>query len=110
MQEIVKRRLILYRDNTGSEPFVVWLESLRDIATRARIKHRVRRIELGNLGDYRSIGKELLELRLHFGSGYRVYVGIAGMTAVVLLCGGDKRSQKKDIQKAKNYWELYKRS
>jgi putative addiction module killer protein len=68
---------------------------------------RLDRVETGNLGDYKSVGDGVFELRLPFGPGYRIYFGEVGATIVLLLCGGDKSSQKKDVVKAKEYWNLY---
>ena len=66
------------------------------------------RVRLGNLGDCRSVGNGVFELRIDFGSGFRVYFGQEGNDVVVLLCGGDKGSQEKDIHKAKEYWSDYR--
>lgn len=104
------KKLIVYVDRRGKEPFVIWLESIRDSIIRARIKNYVRRLEFGHSGDYKSLGKGLFELRLHFGAGYRVYIGNDGETIIILLCGGDKHSQVKDIAQATKYWEDYKNS
>jgi len=76
----------------------------------ARIRVRVTRAELGNLGDHRSVGQVVVELKIYFGPGYRVYVGLQGKELIVLLCAGDKASQEKDIKKAINYWDDYRRS
>jgi len=77
--------------------------TLRD---RARILVRMDRVEIGNKGDYRSVGNDIYELRFHFGRGYRVYYGeIDNM--ILLLCGGDKSSQKQDVKKAKAYWKAF---
>lgn len=70
-----------------------------------RIRKRLLRIESGNLGDYKSIGEGVFELRFFFGSGYRIYFGFSGETVVLLLCGGDKSSQTKNIEKAKIIWK-----
>ena len=70
---------------------------------------RVNRAKLGNLGDYRSVGAGVIELRIHFGPGYRVYAGLQGEDLIVLLCAGDKGSQSKDISKARVYWEDFRR-
>lgn len=100
----------VYQDENGREPFITWLESIRDTRTRLRIRKRLRRVELGNFGDYRSVGDGIFELRFHFGPGYRVYFGRVGETVVLLLVGGDKGSQTRDIQRAKAYWHEYQRS
>jgi putative addiction module killer protein len=97
-----------YKDEHGNEPFIDWLESVKDKTTQVRIRSRLIRIEQGNFGDHRSIGEGIYELRLHFGAGYRVYYGLLGDEIVLLLAGGDKNTQKQDIQRAKYYWYDYK--
>jgi putative addiction module killer protein len=82
--------------------FDKWLAGIKDIPSRARIYHRFDHVRLGNFGDHKSLGDNLFELRLFFGPGYRVYYTIKGTTIVLLLCGGDKSSQGKDIVKAKD--------
>jgi putative addiction module killer protein len=74
----------------------------------ARAFSRVDRVEMGNMGDCHAVGEGVCELRLHFGAGYRIYFGETNNT-IVLLCGGDKASQKTDIQKAIASWKSYKR-
>jgi len=74
---------------------------------RRRILKRLYRIESGNYGDCKNLGDGVNELRFFFGAGYRVYFGEDGDTIVILLCGGDKDSQRKDIEKAKVYWKEY---
>ncbi len=73
---------------------------------------RIARVEVGNLGDCRSVGDGVFELKFHFGSGYRVYFGEMDNTIIILLNGGAKKSQKKDIKKAKESWKeyIYRRS
>ena len=104
-----ERELREYLTETGNNPFREWLHSLRDQAARARIRVRLNRVRLGNLGDCKSVGEGVMELRLDFGPGYRVYFGQAGEVVVILLCGGDKRSQTRDITTAKQYWQSYRR-
>jgi len=70
---------------------------------------RLDRVSLGNFGDCRSVGEGVQELRIDYGPGYRVYFGQHGSTIVLLLCGGDKDSQAKDIDLAKHYWKEYSR-
>ena len=77
---------------------------LRDKAAEARIRLRLRRVEAGNLGDCVPVGDGVMELRIHVGAGYRVYIGRHGKTLVVLLCGGDKSSQAADIRRARDFW------
>jgi len=103
------RRLTIYQTVEGKQPFTEWFTSIRDAKTRIRIRRRLDRVELGNLGDHKAVGAGVFELRLFFGTGYRVYYAEDGDTVVLLLCGGDKQSQTRDITKAKTYWQDYKR-
>lgn len=85
-----------------TRPFADWMASLKDLKTRARIAERLRRIAIsGSLGDYKNIGDGLSELRFHFGPGYRVYFCRRGAEIVILLGGGDKGSQSRDVKAAK---------
>ena len=78
-----------------------WLAGLRDLQARARIEVRIRRLSLGNPSDVKPVGEGLSELRIDYGPGYRVYFMRRGPLVVLLLCGGDKSSQKRDITLAK---------
>jgi putative addiction module killer protein len=78
-----------------------WFEALRDREARRRIQARLRRLMLGNLGDFGSVGGRVLELRIDYGPGYRVYLMRQGGAVIVLLAGGDKSSQARDIVRAK---------
>lgn len=91
----------------GKAPFWDWLKGLRDIQARARIRTRLDRLALGNWGDYRALGGGVIELKIDWGPGYRVYAGKVGNTLVLLLCGGDKRTQQQDIELAKIYLKEY---
>ncbi len=105
-----KEKIILtYVKANGKAPFNDWLEALKDRKARAIIRTRINRVRLGNLGDCKSVGKGVSELRIKFGAGYRVYFGQEGETIIILLSGGDKSSQNKDIERAKQYWQDYKR-
>jgi putative addiction module killer protein len=95
-----------YITSNGRVPFTEWLDSLSDQKTRGKIRSRLDRVELGNFGDCKSVGEGVFELRIDYGSGYRVYFGQVGLT-VVLLCGGDKNTQAQDIKKAREYWADY---
>jgi putative addiction module killer protein len=94
----IKKYLELYVTDKGKQPFIEWLESLKDKSIRYRIA-------LGNMGDVKSVGEGVMEVRLAFGPGYRIYYGEDKGSIVLLLCGGDKSSQVKDIKKAKIYWQ-----
>ena len=80
------------------DSFDDWLRSLRDVRARVAIARRIDRAESGNFGDHKSVGQGVSEMRIDVGKGYRVYYTIRGMQVVFLLCGGDKRSQQKDIE------------
>lgn len=101
------KEILIFEDDKGKQPFVNWLDSL-DKGIRGRINNRILRLSIGNYGDYKALQGGVNELRLHFGSGYRVYFAEDGKKIVVLLSGGDKKSQSKDIKKAISYWEQYK--
>jgi putative addiction module killer protein len=83
-----------------TEELRTWLRSLRDLQAKTRITARIRRLEQGNPGDAKSLGGGLLEMRIDYGPGYRVYYVRRGALIVVLLCGGDKRTQDRDIRRA----------
>jgi putative addiction module killer protein len=93
----------------GKDIFGEWLGGLRDISARAAILKRIDRVEEGNFGDHRSVGGGVWEIRIHEGPGYRVYYGEDGPKIVLLLCGGDKKTQRKDIGKAQRLWADYRR-
>ncbi|HFE7543101.1 TPA: type II toxin-antitoxin system RelE/ParE family toxin [Salmonella enterica subsp. enterica serovar Newport] len=84
-----------------SETFSDWLSSLKDSRARSRVLARIDRMREGNFGDAEPIGDGLSEARVHYGPGYRVYFMQQGDVIVVLLCGGDKSSQTKDIKQAR---------
>ena len=83
-----------------TEVFARWLDGLRDVRARARVLVRIERLSAGNPGDVKPVGEGVSELRIDYGPGYRVYFKRQGRTVVVLLAGGDKRSQTKDIETA----------
>ena len=91
-----------------TDKFEKWLRSIVDIRSRRKITLRIQRLKLGNFGDYKSVGKEVYELRIHFGPGYRVYFAKKGELFVILLVGGDKSSQSKDIIQSQLLWQEIK--
>jgi putative addiction module killer protein len=105
---VYPKQIVFYADEDGNEPFQVWIDNLRDQQGRRRIISRLFRVQQGNYGDVEPIGEGLSELRLFFGPGYRVYFGEDAGNIVVILCGGDKASQDRDIEAAKDYWKEYK--
>jgi len=97
-----------YQTSTGEQPFVEWLKGLDDRQARTRIEARLARVAVGNFGDVEPVGEGVMELRIDWGPGYRVYFARVGQVIVLLLCGGDKRTQQRDIKRAKEYFEDYK--
>ena len=84
-----------------SATFKQWVDSLQDRRAVARINARLRNVSMGNFGDVDSVGDGISEMRIHYGPGYRLYFLREGTKVVVLLCGGDKGSQQRDIERAK---------
>jgi putative addiction module killer protein len=105
-------RIINYKTKTGKTPVLKWISDELDIVTQSIVITRIRRLTLGNFGDCKLLkqAEGLWELRIAYGPGYRIYFGRIGHEIVVLLVGGDKGSQERDITKAKQYWLDYKRS
>lgn len=97
-----------YVESSGRSPFEDWFYSLPDDAG-AKVTVALKRMELGNLSNTKSVGEGVLEYRIDFGPGYRVYFGRDGATLVILLGGGTKRRQQQDIEAAKARWQDYKR-
>lgn len=102
------REVVAFRAQDGRAPFEEWLDDLNDKKAVARVLARLARVRQGNLGDCKSVGEGVSELRVDYGPGYRVYFGQQGRTLVVLLCGGDKRTQGRDLRLAKQYWREFK--
>lgn len=102
----MEKEVIVYHNQDGREPYVDWLYALEDKVLKQRIQMRENRIRCGNYGDHKRF-QGLIEVRLHFGKGYRVYCGEDGGKLVILLIGGDKSSQDVDIKKAQEYWRDY---
>jgi len=97
-----------YLTRTGRDIFGEWLAGLKDVRTRAKILTRIDRLSMGNFGNCKSLQETLFELRIDWGPGYRVYYARVGPDCVLLLCGGDKRKQSSDIQRALKYLEDYR--
>lgn len=89
MMESQPREIERYITSDGKVPFAEWLDSLRDRKARLKIQTKLRRINLGNLGDYRSLGEGVYEFKINYGPGYRIYFGQVGLTLILLLCAGD---------------------
>jgi len=98
-----------YVASGGHQPFAEWFADLDPVA-RAKVARALVRMEQGNLSNVKSIGEGVLEYRIDFGPGYRVYFGRDGELFVVLLTGGTKKRQQRDIETAKEYWRDYKQT
>ena len=107
LYEVRPRVLDFYVDERGRKPFWEWLNHLKDVRARVQIKARLDRLETGNLGDYRPVGNKGFELKIDFGPGYRAYFSFIGDQILLFLGGGDKNSQDKDIERAKEYLTDY---
>lgn len=102
--EIVPRKIRIYMTQSGYKPYEEWIDACQDKKTRGIIRRRISRLSQGNFGDCERLNTYLYELKIDYGPGYRVYFGVEDLTIVVLLCGGTKKTQKKDIGNAKKYW------
>ena len=98
--------VLIFRSRSDDSPYLEWLDTL-GWKMQGRILARVARMKNGQFGDCKAIDRSLYELRLFFGPGYRVYFGEHDGKTVLLLAGGDKSTQSKDIKKAKEYWKTY---
>jgi putative addiction module killer protein len=98
-------KIVIYSTKTGKEPYSDWEDEL-DKKTKAIVKNRLDRISLGNFGKIKAIkgSKDIWEIILDIGPGYRIYYGKKGTTIILLLVAGEKKSQERDIEKAKRYW------
>lgn len=99
-------RIVRYVTDDGADTFDSWFRS-QTPEVRARVQTRLDRIELGNFGDHRGVGQGVFELRVDVGPGYRVYYGRDGNDLVVLLVGGTKKRQARDIATARSLWKAY---
>jgi len=107
--EVFPYTIEYYLTETGEKPFKEWLDALKDIGARQKVRIRLDRVRLGSLGKNRSVGEGVFELKIHYGPGYRVYYAREERTIIRLLLGGDKSSQKGDIVLAREYWKDHKR-
>lgn len=97
-----------YLSTSGGCPFDDWFTELADQRAQVRIDARIARVTVGNFGDVKAVGGGVSELRIDYGPGYRVYLARHGVTVVVLLAGGDKRTQARDIEQARQLWDEWK--
>ena len=103
-----EKQLLIYKTQTGKIPYEEWFANLGDFVIKSRISVQINRLMLGLVGDAKSVGGGVHELRIHIGKGYRVYFANDGNLIVLLLCGGSKETQDNDIIKAKEYWHDYR--
>lgn len=107
---LIPKEVVAFRARNGQVPFEEWLNDLNDKRAVARVLARLARVRQGNLGDCKPVGEGVSELRVDYGPGYRLYFGQRGTALTVLLCGGDKRTQERDIRLAKQFWREFKES
>jgi putative addiction module killer protein len=101
-------KLLEYLDEDEASPFADWFESLEAVAA-AKVTSALIKLEHGHFGNIKSVGKGLSEYRINYGPGYRIYLAKDGDKLIILLGGGSKKSQQKDIQYALDYWDDYKK-
>src|ERR1019366_2951830 len=104
---MIEREIKKLELQNGLGPFDEWFDSLRGLRMQAAVDARLTRVRAGNFGDCKSVGGGVFELRISFGLGLRVYYGLHGQKIVVLIGGGDKRSQSRDIRRAQKLWQQF---
>ena len=107
--EALSRQIFEYIAPSGSNPFREWLDGLSDRKAQALIDVRIANVRRGTFGDCKPLGHGVFELKLSYGPGYRIYIAMDGGAVVLLLCGGSKKSQSRDIQRAYQYLEDYRK-
>lgn len=100
-------KIVIYETKNKTNPFTKWFENL-DAPIQRTVAIRLDRVSLGNFGDCKQLREGIWELKIHSGPGYRIYFGKEGKALIIILTGGLKKSQKKDIEKAVEYWDEYK--
>lgn len=105
--EAREREALYYQGPAKEQPFREWRNSFDDTKTKVAIDAKITKMRTGNLGDSRSVGEGVCEAEIDLGPGYRIYYGIHG-DKIILLCGGDKHTQARDIKRAKSLWNDYK--
>lgn len=98
-----------YITEEGHRPYSDWLKGLKDVRAKAKITAAIHKMRQGNFGDHKGVGEGVMEYRLFYGPGYRIYYAMDGEILLILLFGGTKERQSDDIQAAKQYWADYQR-
>jgi len=106
---VISREIKKLELQNGVAPFDEWFDSLGDPRMQVAIDARLARVRAGNFGDCKTVGGGVCELRISLGPGLRVYFGLHGEQVVVLLGGGDKKSQRRDIRRAQQLWQQFKK-
>ncbi len=102
--QIRPREILHYTTPSGRNPYRQWYTRIKDRRVQIAVSNRIARLRVGNFGDYKRLSSGVYELRIHYGPGYRVYFGLFQNDIVVLLSGGTKGTQQRDIEKAQDYW------
>ncbi len=102
--QIRPREILHYTTSSGNNPYQRWYMRLKDQRVQIAIANKISRLRSGNFGDFKRLSKDFYELRIHYGPGYRVYFGVFQHDIVILLWGGTKGTQQRDIIRAQNYW------
>ena len=102
--QIRPREVLIYTTPNGRSPYRQWYARIKDQKAQIALSNRITRLRTGNFGDFKRLDAGLYELRIHHGPGYRIYFGVFQNDLVILLCGGAKGTQQRDITRAKNYW------
>jgi putative addiction module killer protein len=98
----------LYKSKNGKIPFLIWLKSISDVRSKQIIQANIDKISLGHTGNTKYLANGVYEIKINYSPGYRVYYAHDGNDIIILLLGGDKRTQNEDIKKSKKYWSEYK--
>ncbi|NBV06890.1 MAG: type II toxin-antitoxin system RelE/ParE family toxin [Proteobacteria bacterium] len=104
---LIPRSISYYKSRNNKMPFMDWISNL-DPSTKEVVYERIEKVKVGYFGDYKNLGDGVFELRINFGSGYRIYYAVNGKDIILLLCAGNKDTQSRDVKKAKFFWEEYK--
>jgi len=107
--QVIENNLKIYQTSTGIVPFFIWLSKLRDERAKAKILVRLGRVRLGNLGNRRSVGGGVFEMMIDYGPGYRIYFAEIRVKEILILIGGDKKTQRLDIRTANKYFSSFKK-